>query len=71
MNTNHRPTTGNYPSSKTALPRSRTGVLNEEKPKTQSGKNKIKTPLTRPASLEMTHYQTGVRLGKSRDIVTP
>jgi hypothetical protein len=32
------------------------GVLNEEKPKTPSGKKKIKTPLTRPASLEMTHY---------------
>jgi hypothetical protein len=36
--------------------RGRTGVLNEEKPKIPSGKNKIKTPLTRPASLEMTHY---------------
>jgi hypothetical protein len=38
--------------------RGRTGVLNEEKPKIPSGKNKIKTPLTRPASLEMTHYRT-------------
>jgi hypothetical protein len=27
-----------------------------EKSKSPSGKNKIKTPLTRPASLEMTHY---------------
>jgi hypothetical protein len=33
------------------------GVPNEEKTKTQSGKNKIKTLLTRPASLEMNHYQ--------------
>jgi hypothetical protein len=32
------------------------GVLSEEEPKAQSGKNKIKTLLTRPASLEMTHY---------------
>jgi hypothetical protein len=56
VNTNQSPTTGNYPSSKTAHPRNRSGVLNEEKPKTQSGKNKIKTPLTWPASLEMAHY---------------
>ena len=36
--------------------RSRKGVLNEEKPNTPTGRNKIKPPLTRPASLEMTHY---------------
>jgi hypothetical protein len=56
VNTNQRPTTENYPSNKTAHPRNRTGVLNEKKAKIQTGKNKIKTPLTRPASLEMTHY---------------
>jgi hypothetical protein len=37
--------------------RGRTGVLKEEKPKTPSDKNKIKTSLTWPASLEMTHYR--------------
>jgi len=30
VNTNQRPTTGNYPSSKTARPRYRTGALKEE-----------------------------------------
>jgi hypothetical protein len=32
------------------------GCAQKGKPKTRTGKNKIKTPLTRPASLEMTHY---------------
>jgi hypothetical protein len=40
------------------------GCAQRGKPKTQTGKNKIKTRLTRPASLEMAHYwrRTGLRL---------
>jgi hypothetical protein len=53
VNTKRKPTTTeNYPSGKTAHPRNRMGVPNKEKPKTRTGKNKIKTRLTRPASLE-------------------
>jgi hypothetical protein len=33
------------------------GCAQRGKPKTQIGKNKVKTRLTGPASLEMTHYQ--------------
>jgi len=32
------------------------GCAQKGKPKTRTGKNKIKTPLTRPASLEMAQY---------------
>ena len=54
MDTDQRPTTENHPSSKTARPRKRTRVPNEEKQILKEVKNKTKTPLTRPASLEMT-----------------
>jgi hypothetical protein len=49
------PEDGNHPSNNKAHPRHRMGVLSEVETKTQSGKNKIKTLLTRPASLEMAH----------------
>ena len=47
--------------SKTALAQSH-GCAQGAKPKTPSGKNKIKTRLTRLASLEMTHYPKLERL---------
>src|ERR1700676_357199 len=48
-----RPTTENHPSSKTARPRKRTGVVREEKQRPNREK-RMKKNLTRPAPLEMT-----------------
>jgi hypothetical protein len=49
-------TTENDPCSKGALPRKRIGVPKQKNQNLPSGKNKFKTLLTRPASLEITRF---------------
>jgi hypothetical protein len=47
---------GKLPVRQNHATRNRTGVPNRKNQRLKTDKNKIKTPLTRPASLERTHY---------------